>query len=422
MTTIAWSIAALRLASGWFSDPLTVHDMTESGSALAFERGGDRSVIVRTRENPRICRPRIEIVGPIGTELHLVFEGMGDDWGARLWEEPGRMSTLNAASSSTDERLEVDLLLRRNRERVALYPTPPPAPPSDETSSYSYADHQAFMSTLPSDPRLELTELGSSVMGRPIERLVFDDKSAIMPAFIKPTVVLLIRQHGDEWASSFVFEGLIDYLLGRGPTQPDAKETEQVRWVVYPMINPDGAYFDDRTNAHGVDLNRNWSASGPQAWQEPETWIVQNDLAGLPHQRTIRIVGDLQTPMADTATPRGFRPRSPVRPHISSRSKTQTMSLHTTRAIRPGTRAAAPWAWPGWRSIVGSAGQCTRRNTMSVAVTRRCCASRVSRTFARCTTPATRSPRNNRSWRSASRSFSLSTSRIRTSILWRWSR
>ncbi len=291
MTTTAWSIAALCLVNGWFSHPVTVHDMTESGSALTFARGSNESVIVRTHEDPYICRPRIEVVGPIGTELHLVFEGIGDDWGARIWEEPGLMRTLDATSRE-DDRLEIALRLRRGRERVTLYPPLPPAPPSDETTSYTYADHQAFIATLPLDPRLQLTELGNSVLGRPIQRLVFDDKSAIMPAFIKPTVVLLIRQHGDEWASSFVFEGLIDYLLGRGATQPDVKETEEVRWVIYPLVNPDGAYYDDRTNARGVDLNRNWSAFGPQAWQEPETWIVQSDLAALPRQRTIRVVGD----------------------------------------------------------------------------------------------------------------------------------
>ena len=287
MTTTAWTIAALCLASGWLPDPVSVHDLTESGNALVFERGGDGSVIVRAHEDPHICRPRIELIGPPGTELRLVFEGMGTDWDARAWQSPGRSRTLTATSSV--ERLEILLDLRRGRELIELVPLLPPQSASDEASSYSYADHLTFMATLPADPRLEVVNLGSSVEGRPIQKIVFDDKSAIMPAFIKPTVVLLIRQHGDESPASYVFEGMINHLLGPTATP---QETEQVRWVIYPLVNPDGAYHNDRYNTHGIDLNRNWSAFGPQPWQEPETWLVQSDLAALPYPNTVRIVGD----------------------------------------------------------------------------------------------------------------------------------
>jgi hypothetical protein len=65
-----------------------------------------------------------------------------------------------------------------------------------------------------------------------------------------------------------------------------------VRWIIYPLVNPDGVVLNQRYNASGVDLNRNWSAEGPQAWQEPEVFLVQNDLANLPYQNSMRVFGD----------------------------------------------------------------------------------------------------------------------------------
>lgn len=81
--------------------------------------------------------------------------------------------------------------------------------------------------------------------------------------------------HGDERAGSRVVRRL------RSAPLPDGADL----WLV-PTMNPDGAAADQRTNAHGVDLNRNfprhWVAadagmstwSGPAAGSEPETQAV----------------------------------------------------------------------------------------------------------------------------------------------------
>ncbi len=289
MTALLQSLALLQFAPGSFALPWIVDDLSESGQALCIESLGADTLVIRSREDPAGDRPRIALGAPLGSMLHLVFEDLDGDWSARVWDGPGVWRLLPATRASG--RLAVDFEQRRSRETIEIVPVRAERE-SDEASDYSYADYLAFMATLPADPRLELVELGTSVQGRPIQRLVFDDKSAIMPAWIKPTVVLLIRQHGDEWPASYVFEGMIDYLLGRGSAPPDPNETEQVRWIFYPLVNPDGAFHHERYNARGVDLNRNWSQQGPQPWQEPEIWLLQSDIASLPHQRTIRIGGD----------------------------------------------------------------------------------------------------------------------------------
>ena len=45
-------------------------------------------------------------------------------------------------------------------------------------------------------------------------------------------------------------------------------------------LNPDGFAHHERTNAHGVDLNRNspehWAGAGARPWSEPETRAIRD--------------------------------------------------------------------------------------------------------------------------------------------------
>ena len=89
------------------------------------------------------------------------------------------------------------------------------------------------------------------------------------------TTMVIGSMHGDERAGTRVVRRL------RSEPLPDGTDL----WLV-PTMNPDGAAADRRTNAHGVDLNRNfprhWVAagagtskwSGPAPASEPETQAV----------------------------------------------------------------------------------------------------------------------------------------------------
>jgi murein tripeptide amidase MpaA len=71
-------------------------------------------------------------------------------------------------------------------------------------------------------------------------------------------VVVTARVHPGESQSSFVAEGLVDYLLG------DSAEVRALREVyvfkVIPMLNPDGVVEGNhRCSLAGADLNRVWA-------------------------------------------------------------------------------------------------------------------------------------------------------------------
>lgn len=120
-------------------------------------------------------------------------------------------------------------------------------------------------------PRLQTRTIGYSVRRQPIDMTVFGDGGA--PLLVVGAV------HGDEAASAYVAQKLIDLLR-------DNPRLVQGRTVaIIPVANPDGFDGGTRHNARGVDLNRNFPASnwrlngrrhgrGPAS--EPETQALVN--------------------------------------------------------------------------------------------------------------------------------------------------
>jgi len=262
-------------------------DLTESGAGLDFHETGPSEAVLSFLEDPRTHRPVFEIRGLVGDQIVITCSGLAPGWTARAWTGPGAWRAIPVRASVFGQELR--LVFQRSRELIELFP---PDCNRSRASGYSYNDFLNYVGSLPVDPRLTVSVIGNSVMDRPIYKVLFDDLDARMPPSMKRTVVIFIRQHGDEWPPGFILEGMLDYLLGLNGWQPDAEVTDEVRWIIYPLVNPDGAFLDQRYNANGVDLNRDWSGNGPQSWQQPETNFIQSDLASSPYQDSIRVFGD----------------------------------------------------------------------------------------------------------------------------------
>jgi protein MpaA len=93
--------------------------------------------------------------------------------------------------------------------------------------------------------------------------------------------------HGDEGISTQLLETFQRYLQEECPTINHSEP-----FVIVPAVNPDGLALQQRMNAAGVDLNRNFPTtdwceenlnspyySGPQAGSEPETQVMLRLLA-----------------------------------------------------------------------------------------------------------------------------------------------
>jgi murein peptide amidase A len=105
--------------------------------------------------------------------------------------------------------------------------------------------------------------IGHSVQGRAITMVRVGDPAA-------PRKILAVGCiHGNEPAG----RGIVTDLEDAGPA-PDTQ------LLLVRDLNPDGFAHDERTNAHGVDLNRNspehWAGAGARPWSEPETRAIRD--------------------------------------------------------------------------------------------------------------------------------------------------
>ncbi|MCS7034642.1 MAG: M14 family murein peptide amidase A [Phycisphaerae bacterium] len=131
--------------------------------------------------------------------------------------------------------------------------------------------------TMPDRPRREI--LGTSRLGRPIEIEYFGAGSS--------AVLILGGIHGDEVTSV----DLTRKLMARLRERPELTAGKTV--AIIEVANPDGYWRRTRTNARGVDLNRNFPArnyrpGGPRGYNaasapasEPETRAILAAIAEL---------------------------------------------------------------------------------------------------------------------------------------------
>lgn len=132
---------------------------------------------------------------------------------------------------------------------------------------YSMERHADLIAFAQSSEQCEVETLGASLDGRAIDCLRFGE-----PAEFKKTIWMIARQHPGESMAEWWMEGLVNRLVD--DTDPVVRAILQ-KAVVYlvPNMNPDGSHRGHlRTNAAGVNLNREWHA--PTMQNSPEVFLV----------------------------------------------------------------------------------------------------------------------------------------------------
>jgi len=148
---------------------------------------------------------------------------------------------------------------------------------------YTSERHEALVARIAQAPGATHLELGQSLDGRAIDAFRFGAGPK--------QVWLYARQHPGESMTEWWMEGALDWLVSDAAAPLLAQATVHV----VPNMNPDGTRRGHlRTNAAGVNLNREWHA--PSAERSPEVLCVRDAMDRTGVDVAIDVHGDEAIP------------------------------------------------------------------------------------------------------------------------------
>ena len=190
--------------------------ITDAGKAILLTRGSATSTITGTGLTPTtfyLSVPPTQVGGRIFVPLRFVAENLQAtvQWDAT----PGTIAILR---------------------RTAATETNP-----------SRGDIPSRTDLAPPVPEITITE--KSTAGRAITFIYLGEKASV------DKLAIIGSMHGDEPQGKYIVEQLQLYLSAN----PAIMANRQI--LLIPVLNPDGLAQSTRTNAYGVDLNRNFPTS-----------------------------------------------------------------------------------------------------------------------------------------------------------------
>ena len=212
---------------------------------------------------------------------------------------------------------------------------------------YSMERHHDLVSTVAALPGVEYRSLGKSLDGQDIDCLTIGEGDTV--------VWLYARQHPGETMAEWWIEGALEKLTD--PDDPVARVLRrECTFHVVPNMNPDGSRRGHlRTNAAGVNLNREWHA--PTAERSPEVLYVLAAMDAAPPVFAMDIHGDEAIPANFLA---GFEGIPSLK---ASQSALFTLFSDTLERVSPDfqTRQGYESAGPGRANLAMSTTQLAER-------------------------------------------------------------
>lgn len=154
---------------------------------------------------------------------------------------------------------------------------------------YSYDRHQDLLHSAQTHYCCQLETLGTTLDNNDISLLTIGE-----PAEGKKNIWVIGRQHPGETMAEWFIEGLLQRLLDETDTVGRALLDNAVFRVV-PNMNPDGSIRGHlRTNAIGVNLNREWQS--PSMVKSPEVFLVRERMLATGVDMFLDIHGDEAIP------------------------------------------------------------------------------------------------------------------------------
>ncbi|WP_025564927.1 M14-type cytosolic carboxypeptidase [Psychromonas sp. SP041] len=136
---------------------------------------------------------------------------------------------------------------------------------------YSYERHQDLLAAVQMHPLVSLEHLGETLDKRDLTLVKIGDGDAN-----KRNIWITARQHPGETMAEWLVDGLMHSLLD-SDNATGKLLLDKANFYIVPNMNPDGSVRGHlRTNAAGVNLNREWL--NPSIEKSPEVFHVINKM------------------------------------------------------------------------------------------------------------------------------------------------
>lgn len=251
----------------------------ENASPLWYDFGSDGSINIhlvydheRSSPNRAAGHIHFQIQARTGSKLTLEFKNLDNVWNSQPGSVARELKAVVVSENGKDWKPMALESLPGDRVRLTVE-MPGSALYVARVEPYRLSDLEGLLSSIRSNPLIEITPIGRTVEGRQLEIVRLGHADA------RHRVFLRARAHPWESGGNWVVEGLIHKLL-----QDDDQARKCLdRYCVYilPMANKDGvARGRTRFNLEGKDLNRDWDKpADPQL--APENHALEKWLEGM---------------------------------------------------------------------------------------------------------------------------------------------
>jgi murein tripeptide amidase MpaA len=242
---------------------LTISSAFDAGNIRVVKQDGDRAdlEIVKDHGSDFYQWFYFRVAGGAGREVELRITNCGDSAYPNGWTDYKAV-----ASTDREEWLRVEDTSYSSGVLTIRF-----TPATDSVwvayfAPYSMERHHDLIATYASLPFVDYESLGKSLDGQDLDCLTMGDGGL--------NVWLYARQHPGESMAEWWMEGALEKLTDMDDPVARVLRDECTLRVV-PNMNPDGSRRGHlRTNAAGVNLNREWHA--PSAEKSPEVLCVRN--------------------------------------------------------------------------------------------------------------------------------------------------
>jgi hypothetical protein len=219
--------------------------------------------LVQTRPVPPPSRPAPVVAAPLPPPVQRVPEPPAAQTQPVV---PGAVAPIVPAASAPEESPAV---AARFPEPTVSYRTPAFQPGHAQYTSnaelrdaiHALVAESQSASTAMTPTTVRLLQIGSSQTGVPLEALYFSREAVplagtgVTAQGVRPTVLLIGQQHGDEPAGSEALLVIAQQLASPAPGGL-AAVLDRVNVIILPRANPDGSAAGRRSTASGIDMNR----------------------------------------------------------------------------------------------------------------------------------------------------------------------